>query len=309
MDDWTSFVADHRTSKVYTVANGGHAGYGGNEVDALELDRADPRWIQVLASTPNASINDCSEYYNDGRPTSRHTYYGIMLNEFDDRIMLAGGSWFCGNGTPFLKTIDSYNIGSNTYSPQGTHPRLSTTFGDTFAVAYTADPLTGDFYAVTSGTTGRWNRSSNTFTNNIGASGQGSVGGYTSSAFDTTRRRILLLGGDFNSRQVYTLSTNAWTGITLSGPQASGASGTQQAALVYVPALDAYILRHGWGGGGTIYRINASTFEVTAFATTGGGTVPSTLNGPFNKFLYVPNLRGAVYVPRHNGNAWFVRIH
>jgi hypothetical protein len=305
--DWTSFVADHRTSKVYSVANGGHAGYGGNEVDALELERDDPRWIEVLPPTPNASVTSCSEYYADGRPTSRHTYYGILLNEFDDRIMLAGGSWYCGNGIPFLQTIDSYNIGANSYSPAGTHPRFSRPF-DIFAVAYTLDPFTGDIYAVQSGTTGRWNRSSNTFTADIGATGSVNSGGYASSAFDTTRRRIYVHGGDNNSHHLYTLSTNAWTAATLSGPEAATIAGAQQAALVYVPALDAYLLRRG-GAGGTVYRINASTFEVTTLPTSGGSSIPSTQNGPFNKFLYLPNLRGAVYVPTYPGNAWFLRLH
>jgi hypothetical protein len=307
INDWNSFVADHRTSKVYSVANGGHNGYAGNEVDALELDRADPRWIEVLAPTPNASINDCSEYYLDGRPTSRHTYYGVVLNEFDDRIMFAGGSWYCAAGTPFITTMDSYNIGANTYSPAGTHPRLPQVFW-TFEVAWALDPLTGDIYAVQAGTTGRWNRSSNTFTANIGASGSVWNAGYAATAFDTTRRRFYLHGGVMSSSHLYTLSSNAWTMATLSGPSASAIAGRHRVGMFYVPALDAYVLRAD-NAGGTVYRINASTFEVTTLTTTGGSAIPFTQNGPYNKFLYIPNLRGAVYVPTYSGNAWFVRLH
>jgi hypothetical protein len=55
--------------------------------------------------------------------------------------------------------------------------------------------------------------------------------------------------------------------------------------------------------------VNPVSLEVTTFATTGGASIPSTQNGPFNKFLYVPNLRGAVYVPTYEGNAWFLRLH
>jgi hypothetical protein len=78
--------------------------------------------------------------------------------------------------------------------------------------------------------------------------------------------------------------------------------------MFYVLALDAYLIRGG-GAGDTVYRVNASTFEVTTLPTTGGSSIPSTQNGPFNKFLYVPNLRGAVYVPTYEGNAWFLRLH
>jgi hypothetical protein len=37
--------------------------------------------------------------------------------------------------------------------------------------------------------------------------------------------------------------------------------------------------------------------------------VPSTLNGPYNKFLYVPQLQGVIYVPQYDSNAWFLRLH
>jgi hypothetical protein len=63
------------------------------------------------------------------------------------------------------------------------------------------------------------------------------------------------------------------------------------------------------GQGGTVYQVNPSTFEVTTVATSGGGSVPVTQNGPYNKFLYVPRLGGAVYVPTYSGNTWFLKIH
>jgi len=90
--DWTSFVVDTRTSKVYSVANGGHQGYGGNEVDALDLERSQPLWSQVLAPTPAAQVLNCQAFYADNTPTSRHTYYGVTFNEFDDRFMLFSGA-------------------------------------------------------------------------------------------------------------------------------------------------------------------------------------------------------------------------
>src|SRR5688572_17474908 len=80
---WTSLVVDTRTSKVYSVANGGHNDYAGNEVDALTLETENPFWTEVLASTPSAQIpnpGDGSSYYGDGRPVSRHSYYGVTLD-------------------------------------------------------------------------------------------------------------------------------------------------------------------------------------------------------------------------------------
>lgn len=85
-------------------------------------------------------------------------------------------------------------------------------------------------------------------------------------------------------------------------------AGAGKGALTYVAALDGYLIRLGTAGG-TVYHVNAATFETTAFPTTGGTAVPSTENGPYNKFLYVPRLKGCVYVPSHSTDTWFLRVH
>jgi hypothetical protein len=298
---WTSFVVDTRTSKVYSVANGGHQDYAGNEVDVLELERDQPFWSQILAPTPNSQLTNCQSYYADGRPTSRHTYYGVTLDEFNDRIMLFGGAHWCTNGG-FHAAISSYNISANSYNGAGTHPNLSSQF--VVLSAYALNPATGDVYVTNGRQMGRWNRGTNTFAN-MNAGGTGAWGTEAMSAFDSTRGRVLVLGGLNNDRQVYTLSNNAWTTVTLSGTNAGSVSGRAQGAMFYVPTIDRYLVL---GSGGTVYQINAGTFEVTTFPTM-SASIPSTQNGPYNKFLYVPRLGGAVYVPTYSGNAWFLRIH
>jgi hypothetical protein len=300
---WTSFVVDTRTSKVYSVANGGHNDYAGNEVDELDLEREAPVWTQKLAPTPNAQLTSCQSYYADGRPTSRHTYYGITYNEFDNRIMLFGGAYWCVNGGG-TSAISSYNIGSNQYSSSSTHGNLPGAFvgGPAFAV----NPATGDAYALADFVLGRWTRSTNTFSQ-LSPSGSVPAGGEAMSAMDTSRGRILFVGGLNSAHHLYTLASNSFGAITLTGPNA-GSLNVTKGAMVYVPALDRFLVRLS-GSGGTVYQVHPTTFEVTTVATTGGGSVPSTQNGPFNKFLYVPRLGGAVYVPSHSGNSWFLKLH
>jgi hypothetical protein len=302
---WTSFVVDTRTSKVYSVANGGHNNYAGNEVDVLDLERDQPVWSQILPPTPNSQITNGQSYYADGRPTSRHTYYGVTLDEFNDRIMLFSGAIWCDTGCGHA-AISSYNIGINAYSPSTTHGSVSSQFGGSSGT-FAANPLTGDVYALADSSTGKWTRSSNTFANlsPIGTPPHG--GFYSMSAFDTSRGRILFLGGSSSNRHTYTLSSNTFAQVTLTGPNAN-VSSADQGALVYVPAIDSYLLRIR-DAGGTVYQVNAATFEATTFPTTGGASIPLTENGPFNKFLYVPRLRGAVYVPVYDGGVWFLRVH
>ena len=127
------------------------------------------------------------------------------------------------------------------------------------------------------------------------------------SAMDTARGRILIVeqSGDHH---LYTLSSNSFTSITFTGPSAASVSNVNGDAMVYVPAIDRYLVRLG-GAGDAVHQIHPSTFEATSFATTNGASIPSTINGPYNKFLYVPRLQGCVYVPSYSGNAWFLRVH
>jgi chitodextrinase len=302
---WTSFVVDTRTSKVYSVANGGHQDYSGNEVDVLDLERDQPVWSQILPPTPSPQLTNCQSYYADGAPASRHTYYGVTLNEIEDRIMLFAGANWC-NGGGFHTAISSYNITANTWSAPGTHGNLPNVFADVSAIS--RDPTTGDVYVGRNFSFGRWNRSSNAF-NLLNPTGNEPAGDGAMSAFDTTRGGILFLGGSINS-DFYTLSGNAWTPVALTGTTADtdAVSKRTQGAMPYVAAIDSYLVRLA-GAGSTVYLVNAANFAVATFATTGGATIPSTMNGPYNKFLYVPRLKGCVYVPSYSGNAWFLRVH
>jgi hypothetical protein len=104
------------------------------------------------------------------------------------------------------------------------------------------------------------------------------------------------------------VSSNAFSQVTISGANASLVTGAQQESMVYVAAMDRFLIRQG-GTGGAVQQVDPTNFAVTALVTTGGTAIPSTQNGPYNKFLYVPRLRGAVYVPSYPGNAWFLRLY
>jgi len=304
---WTSFVVDTRNSKVYSVAGGGHNDYAGNEVDelTLEVDTPGP-WTQRLAPTPAGQLTNCQSYYGDGRPAARHSYYGVTLDTANDRIMLFGGAEWCVNGG-FHSAISSYNIGANTYNGSGTHPGSVGSLGSGVA-AYAVDPLTGNVYGAKDFVFARWNRSTNTFTT-LSPSGSPAAGNETMSAMDTTRGRILFVGGQTpgGDHHIYTIAQNTFTAISLNGANAGNVAAADGAAMVYVDVLDRFLVRLG-GVGGTVYQINPTTWEVTTYPTTGGSSVPATQNGPYNKFLYVPRLGGVIYVPTYSGNAWFMRI-
>lgn len=294
---WTSFAADSRTSSIYSIAGGGHTDYAGNEADCLSLDTTSWGWRRLRA--PSLPVRD-SAYYEDGRPSSRHHYFGVTIDESGGRVMLFGGArWESGNE---LMTVDSFNLATNDYSPQGTHPDIPAPVRGQAVKAVCRDPRNDDVYVFANYSVARWQRASNSWTTPM--SNGAPFFDDNATAFDTRRNVIHLLVGDGENFE-YNVAANSFQARTTSGvnvPQREGM------ALVYVPAIDAFLVRAGTAGG-AVLRIDAATFEVSSFPTTGGSAIPATINGPYNKFLYLPRLQGCAYVPSHGSNIWFLRVH
>lgn len=313
---WCSLVVDPRTSKIYSVANGGHTDYDGNQSFCFDVEREAPVWSQLRAST---TVGDTCVAYNAALdPTSRHSYYGLLFNEFDNRIMMCGGVWACSSGTPNLPTMDSYNLVTDSYSPAGTHPDVPAGLRAPDMV-WTLDPTTCDIYGMNVNTFGKWTRSSNTWSVSLGDTGSPpTVNGAPMSAFDTMRGRVFILGGANSAHSFYTKQTNVWTQPTITGARATDLTTAARASMQYVEAIDAYVVRRSPAGNDVI-KIDAQSFEaVTLPNLTGGAALqnndPYTLPnndgaGPYNKFLHVQRLRGAVFVNGYNSNCYFLRLY
>jgi len=305
IEAWTSFVVDQRSGKVYSVANGGHGDYAGNEVDELTLDVETPAWAEILKSTVNGDIPaGQTDYYNDGRPASRHTYYGATWNELDDRFMFFSGSFWDNGG--FLPQTDSYNIGANSYNAGDTHPDTSPSVA---VAAVTYDSHTGNAY-IMEDILRRFNRAANTFTTLSPLTNEPGNGWNVASAFDSKRRRFLFAGtalGPSLLKHVYDVDAGTFTQINYSGAEASNISDTEN-AMVYVSSLDAYLYKLNGSSGGTVYKIDASTWAVTSMTTSGGAGIAAATH-LFNKFLYVERLGGCVIVPDYNASVWFLKTN
>ena len=299
---WNGFAIDTRDSSIYSVANGGHHDYAGNEVNRIRLLDSAPRWTEPRASTPSSQATENTTHYADGRPTSRHTYYGAVFNEVRGRAMVLGGArWGNGFAQP---AVDGFNIAANDWDGAGSYPNTPADFNALLGNAVVDDKRTGDVYVLANYAVWRLSSASNSWSK---LSSQGVNGQYAASAMDTKRNRILVQGGDANDRAVYDIATNTWQTITFAGPNASAMTGSDDGnGMVYDPGLDAYLLRKQ-GAGSTIYRINAQTFSVDTLPTTSGSAVPSTVNGVWRRLLYVPQLKGVIYFPTYDGNAWFIR--
>lgn len=298
---WTGFAVDTRDSSVYSAANGGHMDYAGNEVNRLRLSDNVPAWSEPRPSSSSTQVRMSTTHYADGRPTSRHTYYGTAMNEVRGRVMVIGGSRY-GDGYQ-LQTIDGYNIASNDWDPARTYPDAFAEITQDYAMAVAEQKSTGDLYVFSQWNVLRWSSSANAWTRRL--TGTTLYGHSSAAAFDTKRNRVLVVGGNAGDHGYYDVAGNKVVTVTFSGANAGSVMGSAN-GMVYDPLLDAYLLRKP-GAGSTVYRINAETFAVSALSTSGGNAIPAAENGVYTRFLYVPKLKGVVLVPIYEGDVWFLR--
>lgn len=306
VDAWCSFALDGRSSKLYSAAGGGHGDYAGNEVDVLDLSTDAPAWSQLRAPSASGDVVQNVAYYSDGRPSARHTYYGVVVCEQNDELLILGGNVYGATGV-LTDDVAAFDLSTGDWKADATRPNMPSGTTTLQGHPTVVDPATGDVYVLCNEMVNKWTRASNTWSTVVAQYG-GPYGFEAMSAFDSTRNRVLIVGGLADVVRLYTLSGNVMSTPTLTG--SGGSISTQDgAAMQYVSAIDSYLVRLG-GSGGTVYRIDASTFDVSSFSTSGGGSVPAvTDSGPYNKFLYVPEFGGCVYAPSYSGNVWFLRVH
>lgn len=308
IDAWTSLVVDKRNNKVYSAAGGGHSDYAGNEVDSIDLSLDSPAWVELRAPTSAGNVVTGVDYYNDGRPSARHTYYGVVICEQKNELIILGGSIWNPSSATLTRDLAAFDLTTNDWKANGTRPDMPVGTTTLEAAAITIDDSTGNIYVMANEMINRWTESSNAWVETVPQYG-GPYGFRAMSAHDTTRNRILIVGGLAGNAKLYDLSDDSMSTPTLSGASASAVATQNDASMIYDEVIDRFLIRLG-GSGGTVYQINPSTFEVTTFTTSAGGSIPAiTDSGPYNKFLYVPLLGGCVYIPSYSGNIWFLRTH
>lgn len=352
---WNGFALDSRSNTLWSLGNGGHGDYYGNEVMRLNLNANTPTWIEWLPSTrynqafdnasrpasPRVLAMYCADagYVDKSRLTGQHSYYNHIMLERQNRVMrVYSGSVSSGPGTGFWD-CDGFNVncaqgasGSVAFDPEQTFPKV---YPDGSAMLHAGgtckDPDTEQIYFFPSenGTPRRFTPNASTPGGswaNLAALPAGLNGTEAMTAFDTQRKRVLVLGiqypYDTNDIRAWALNTltNTWSS-ELTGTMTGAAKATLIAAracggMVYVPALDAYLVRLGTAGSQVI-KIDAATWAVTFLGVTGGTTIAATGNvgGPtlyenvYNKWLFVPSLRGCVYYPEYSSDLWFLRLY
>lgn len=309
LNAWCGLSIDTRVNRVWSPANGGHDDTHENGVRYLDLMLNAPVWIEVLASNTSGEIVSYRGRYTNGRPASCHSYGCNQFIEARNRAMRFGATAVSTSGFswPNVEGFDCNTaIGVNGWDAEDTYPPL---------LATPVKLLPSEDIVAFEGNNSvhRWDQVANTWSViNVGYPPVDPS--EAAMAHDSTRDRVFLLRAN-DIAHTFSPSTGTFTAQTLSGTASTALLAAAKAAgMVYIPSLDAYLVRLGQTGGGAVYVIDASTFAVTLLSTTGGSSVPMTASisgapeNVYTKWLHAPNLGGVVYVPSYSANAWFLRI-
>jgi hypothetical protein len=306
-----------RKGSVYIIgAAGGHADYGGNEVDALALNVDSPKWVQLRGPSPNEKMIDASPFYLDLKGAACHTYWTSQFIESRGRLVIFRGSGVSGGpfphppaNWPYLEHNwhKAFNLATNDWDAPDYIARIPASGAGGAAAMCCQNPLNGDVYFSIGGTVNPgwyvWTNSANSWERRSGTNLS-----FAGSAVDPSRGRILTVGGyrnvppsirDFDGRK---------QDVTFGGLGAGAITDpiNTYPGVVYDEANDCFLVLRNSGRVISTYRVDARTLEVTALAIAGTPPAART-NGVHNSVQYAPELRGIVIANRHDGNVYFLR--
>ncbi len=346
LDAYCGATIDTRRSTLWTVAAGGHGDYWQNEMVCQNLMLDAPTWVVHFAGSNGNVVDYASSNspppnsrarYSDGQPASRHTYYQSQFLERHGRALATGGS-ISSPGTGYQDT-DGFDVdvasGVNGWSAAYAYPGSQGGVGagnaggslSVIAAACCKDPTTEIVYTFSGS---RVHKLIPSIAGPTATAGSGATYSFSTlswnsaypysegpSAVDTTRSKILWTNGyglgvfTFDIASGTLDAEHTYTGAGAAGLTALPAS----AGAIYIPRLDAYLIR-GAASGATVYSVNPATFAVTTLSTTGGSGIPAQsgsgaagATGVYNKWQFVPHLRGAVYLAGAAHNTWFLRLY
>ena len=298
IDDWGSALADTKRNRLI-LWGGGHNGYFGNEIYALDLQALALRRLTEPASGSSLSnLQTCPEAFTDGTPNARHDYNGLQYLSKSDRYFFWGaGLAPCGNFTnvPWLWDPNSLKW-SRTNSSRHPNPAQNgsiplTSYDSVSGSIFEVETNTGDFW--------KYDPSSDNWSDlgHFSACGRLNL----TAAINPQSRSYFCVGNGVFDRIRIDRSHK------LTHLKGSGCDALREAAA---PGFDFDSFQNrmvGWAGKGFVYsydeKMDACTRE--DFPQDPGLQQP---NGTFGRFRYFPDLGIFVLVNDSGHNAYILRL-
>lgn len=278
---------------------GGHGDGSDNGVYAIELGLDVPAPVMLKAGSPSVQID--VSYYEDGTPSSRHTYWHLQFVRSLDGMMQVGGAAMYGTGNYGDAKINRFRLSTNTWDPAGTFADRGASGLAAEGVCQDADENIyvwhADSYSVykwVPGVPGTWSMFAD-------------VAGQWNRAmeFDSNRGRILCFGWEEAAKRISLAGEVA--DVVFTGSRADVAY-AQGVAWSFCPERDSFLgIEHG---GTDVYELHAETFAVEPLPIAGippepGGGGHSAYH---NRWRVCPDL-GIIYLHPGDGTAdlWVIR--
>ena len=293
---WTGLAAG--TGAWYSAANGGHTDSSDNGVYSIDLTNDAPGWKVLHPATGTTSIPSAAdaaagrlEYYRDGRPAARHSYYSPQVIGARNRVMLfyCAAAW--GNGNANDPVVDGFRLDVNEWDPQGAWHRGLVR--NTLAQCVAKHPQTEDVYCAMNGEFAKWTQMTGEWSALVPRPAVQLQ--FCGSLIDAKRNRWVFSSG--KSLSIIDLSTLGYTKTALTGI-ANEPNFDDYNNVVHDTNDDAYIV---CCSDGRVYRIDPDS-GLTAKTSQ----LPAARNGVQNRFAYFDSLGGVAYYPEYSSDILFL---
>jgi hypothetical protein len=331
---YCGLAMDAATATLWSVANGGHNDYWGNEAYSLALNVAQPTWKRHINPTiytynnegdsgdvtDEVGTGDDAYIAPDNYPVSRHSYAQHVYDSGRSRVFMLAGAATSVSGNTYTRNVDAFNTATRTYDAPGTWTRFPTSiYPQRINPDANGVEVNGDVYFLTDisgGNLVRWNRSDASWTavRTFATAPSGNSGW----CYDSLRNRIFqmpsrywtgsesaILGAGY-----YDLNnTGAFTGVALSGVSSSEFL-NRYTSTVYEPSIDRYLTLK-WADGNPptqMYVTHPTTFAVTIHPAAVPND-PLAGSGVWTRFRYSSLLGGVVWACGPRQHVYFMRTH
>jgi hypothetical protein len=291
--DWSGGIADTSRNRLI-VWGGGHGGYYGNEIYALDLNSL----TMLRLNDPTPPLGTCAETLAGPTPNSRHTYDGLAYIPSLDRMVSVTGSMApCGAASSATWALNVGSLQWTQQNPSGGQPNYQ---GGLAATSY--DPNTSNVFVHTESYAQFWSYSFSTNTYKL-LNGSAATDYHETSIIDSKRKLFFIFGNgqafkiDISGNDAsYTMRPISATGCGFVGQIYPG--------LAFDTAQNLVV---GWAGGDTVYLYNPDTDSCSS-VTYSGGPGAQVSNGTYKRFSYFPALNVFALVNNVTQNAYALRL-
>jgi hypothetical protein len=294
MGAWSGGAYDTKRDRLI-VWGGGHADYAGNELYVFDVNEL--VWSRFWGPSPEFPDIEGGgvEAYDDGNPSSRHTYDGLEYIESVDRFWSQGGSVFPSGEVSFGTW--TFDFTTKTWERKGDAP------DSTIGVVSAYDSVTGHVFHQGVSVFSEYDAEADRYTTR-GEIPEGVWEDKRTAEIDPVRRLFVGVGQGY----VDQWDLKSWRRKRLATKGGKPIVDGNAPGFAYDPLRKCFV---AWNGGPDVYTLDMETLSWTRHQSDQrGGSVPDDISawGTYGRFRYVASKDVFIAVDAINENVFFYRM-